>query len=167
MVMHMLSYENRRVWAPALAVQARGRHSNRFRRTWGYDVKTAKRNGAFDKALRLNKYEVKLARDASHIASMLYEQSMLAAVSETILEFEASYGRDDLKAFAHALLRRLELRGKPAAAKLLQDVIECGRLPEQVLSAPFGPASARNLVARKPKRPDSRKAQARETVKAA
>lgn len=65
---------------------------------------------------------MELSRGASHIASMLYEQSTLAAVRETILEFEASHARDDLRTFAHALLRRLEQRGNPAAGKGLRAV---------------------------------------------
>lgn len=125
-------------------------------------MKSAKQNGAFDEALRLNQYEVELARGASHIASMLYEESMLTAVRETMLQFESRYGHGDLKAFAHALLKRLELRGKPAAAKVLQDFIECGRLAEEVPSARPGPVSARKPVARKLKSTDSRKTKGRE-----
>ncbi|CAB3795299.1 hypothetical protein LMG28614_04146 [Paraburkholderia ultramafica] len=128
------------------------------------NVKPAKRNGTFDEAPRLNNYEVELARGASHIASTLYEESMLAAVRESILEFEASHGRDDLKTFAHALLGRLELRGKPAAAKVLQHFIERGRLPEEVTSASPGPVSARQPAARKRKSVDSRKAKTREAA---
>jgi hypothetical protein len=117
-------------------------------------VKALKRKGAFDEAPRLNKYEMELSRGASHIASMLYEQSMLAAVRETILEFEASHGRDDLRAFAHALLKRLEQRGKPAVGKVLREFIELGRLPEQTLSAP-----TRSVPTRMPVAPKSRRAQ--------
>jgi hypothetical protein len=124
--------------------------------TGGVDVKAQKQKGAFDEARRLNKYEMELSRGASHIGSMLYEQSMFAAVRETILEFEASHGRDDLITFAHALFRRLEQRGKPAAGKVLQHFIKCGRLPEEVPSAPPGLVSARWPVARKRKSMDSR-----------
>ncbi|MBC8752379.1 hypothetical protein OKW43_005717 [Paraburkholderia sp. WC7.3g] len=131
------------------------------------DVKAVKRNRASDEALRLNKYEVELARGASHIASTLYEESMLAAVRETILQFEAPHGRDDLMTFAHALLRRLELREKPAAAKVLHDFIECGRLPEEIPSTPPRPVSARKPVARKVDGTDSRKSEARVTAKGA
>jgi hypothetical protein len=127
-------------------------------------VKPAKRNGTFDEAPRLNKYEVELARGASSIASMLYGESMLAAVSESILEFEAVHGGDDLKRFAHAVPRRLEQRGKPAATRVLQDFIERGRLPEEVPSALPGPVSARQPAARKRKSADSREAKAREAA---
>jgi hypothetical protein len=146
-------------------MQSRGDTAEVLRITRGYDVKTVKRNRAFDEALHRNEYEVELARGTSHIASMLYEQSILAAVRETILEFEASHGRSDLKAFVHALLRRLELRGKPAAAKLLGDFIECGSLPAGVSRVPFAP-SARKSV-RKPESTDLRKARAGEAAKAA
>ena len=105
-------------------------------------------------------YEMELSRGASHIASMLYEQSMLTAVAETIREFEASHGRNDLKAFAHALRRRLEQRGKPAAAKVLQHFIEYGRLPDAVPGAPPGPVSAPTPGIRKVKSTTSRKANA-------
>jgi hypothetical protein len=127
-------------------------------------VKALKQDAAFDQAPRLNKYEMELSRGASHIASTLYEESMLAAVRETILEFEASHGRDDLKTFAHALLGRLEQRGKPAATRVLQHFIERGRLPREVSSAPPGPVSARQPAARKLKSTTSRKANAREAA---
>ncbi|WOD17075.1 hypothetical protein [Paraburkholderia kirstenboschensis] len=77
---------------------------------------------------------------------MLYEQSMLAAVRETILEFKALHGRDDLRTFAHAHLGRLEQRGKAAAGNGLREFIERGRLPEQTLSAPTRPVSTRKPV---------------------
>lgn len=83
-----------------------------------------------DDVRRLDGCEMELARGASHIASMLYEQTIHAAVTETLLEFEACSGREDLCAFAHALLLRLEKRGKPEAVRLLHHFIEHGRLPE-------------------------------------
>ncbi|CAB3810813.1 hypothetical protein [Paraburkholderia fynbosensis] len=127
-------------------------------------MKAVKQDAAFDQAPRLNQYEMELSRGASHIASTLYEESMLAAVSETILEFEASHGRDDLKAFAHALLGRLEQRGKPLAGKVLQHLIERGRLPEEVPSALPVPVSARKSVARKLKGTALRAANARQAA---
>jgi len=83
----------------------------------------------------MDQYEMELARAASHIASMLYEQSISAAVRETLLQFEASHGREDLKGYASALLERVEQRGKPEAVKALRDFIVRGRLPEQTLAA--------------------------------
>jgi hypothetical protein len=137
------------------------RHSSCFRRNRGARCEGTEKKGTFDEAPRLNKYEMELSRGASHIGSMLYEKSMFAAVRETILEFEASHGRDDLMTFAHALLRRLEQRGKPAAAKVLQHFIECGRLPVEVPSAPPGLVSAPCPVVRKRKSTDSRQPKAR------
>ncbi|WP_051377438.1 hypothetical protein [Paraburkholderia dilworthii] len=127
-------------------------------------MKAVKQDAAFDQAPHLSEYEMELSRGASHIASTLYEESMFAAVSETILEFEAAYGRDDLKSFAHVLLRRLEQRGKPLAGKVLQHVIERGRLPEEVPSAPPVLVSARKPASRKRQSADSREARAREAA---
>ncbi|WP_429575333.1 hypothetical protein [Paraburkholderia sp. UCT70] len=44
-------------------------------------MKAVKQDAAFDQAPRLNKYEMELSRGASHIASTLYEESMLAATT--------------------------------------------------------------------------------------
>ncbi|HUO61807.1 MAG TPA: hypothetical protein VMU24_14150, partial [Candidatus Acidoferrales bacterium] len=84
---------------------------------------------------------MELARGASHIASMLYEHSIRAAVTEILLQFEACHGPHDMKAFAHALLGRLEQRGKPESVKVICDFIEHGRLPEQTHGTPPGPVS--------------------------
>ena len=94
------------------------------------DVKAAKPKRSSDDIQRLVGCEMELARGSSHIASMLYERSIHAAVSETLLQFEAGHGREDLQAFAYALLGRLEQRGKPEAVRLLRDFIKQGRLPE-------------------------------------
>jgi hypothetical protein len=40
---------------------------------------------------------MELSGSASHIASMMYEHTILAAVTETIQEFEAPHGRNELK----------------------------------------------------------------------
>jgi hypothetical protein len=71
------------------------------------DVKAAKPNRSSADVQCLDGWEMEMARGASHIASMLYEQSIHAAVSETLLQFEACHGREALDAFAYALLRRL------------------------------------------------------------
>lgn len=94
-----------------------------------------------DDVRRLDGCEMELARGASHIASMLYEQTIHAAVRETLLEFKASNGRDDLRVFAHALLWRLEERGKPEAVRLLRHFVEHGRLPEPTASTSSIPES--------------------------
>ena len=89
-------------------------------------MKAAKRKRSSDAVRRFNGCEMELARGASHIASMLYEQSIRAAVRETLLQFEACHGREDLKGFASVLLGRLEQRGKPEAVKLLREFLEHG-----------------------------------------
>ncbi len=80
---------------------------------------------------------------------MLHEQSIHAAVRETLVQFKASHGRDDLKGFADALLSRLEQRGKPEAVKVLRDFLEEGRLTEETVSALPGPVSTRKSIAPK------------------
>lgn len=115
---------------------------------------------ASGEALLMNRYELELARGVSHVASTMYGESMLAAIRETIQAFEASYGRDDLKVFAHALLKRLKLRGKTLAANVLDDFIQSGRLPEKIADAPSGLVSARKSTPRK------RKGRALQTVNA-
>jgi hypothetical protein len=109
------------------------------RKNRGIDVKAAKPKRSSDDVRRFNGHEMELARGASHIASTLYEHSIRAAVRETLLQFEACHGPHDVKAFAHALLGRLEQRGKPEAVKVLDDFIEHGRLPEQTHGVPPKP----------------------------
>jgi hypothetical protein len=98
----------------------------------GIDVKGAKRKRSNDDVRRFNGCEMELARGASHIASMLYEHSIHAAVRETLLQFEAFHGREDLKGFAYALLGRLEQRCKPEAVKVLHDFIEHVSTPKAI-----------------------------------
>lgn len=114
---------------------------------------------------RMNNYEMELARGTSYIASMLYEETIRGAVRETVLLFEACHGRDDLKAFAHALLGSLEERRKLGAVRLLQRFIDSGRLPEQTSSAPTRPVSTRNSVAQNLRGIQSPKTKARERAK--
>jgi hypothetical protein len=95
----------------------------------GIDV-TAKPKRSSDDVQRLDGCEMELARGSSHIASMLYEQSIHAAVSETLLQFKAGPRREDLQAFAYALPARLEQRSKPETVRLLRDFTKQGRLPE-------------------------------------
>jgi hypothetical protein len=105
-------------------------------------VKPARGNGAFEETARLKVYEMELARATSHIASTLHEHTMLAAVAETIQDFQALHGCDDVRAFALALRGRLEQRGKSAAAGVLQHFAKCGNLPDEVPKAPHGPVPA-------------------------
>ena len=92
---------------------------------------------------------------------------MHAALRETVFLFEALYGRDDLKAFAHALIGRLGQRGRPGAVMVLREFIERGRLPEQTLSAPTRPVSIRKPVAQKWRSTQSGKISACEKAEAA
>jgi hypothetical protein len=105
-------------------------------------VKPAKGNGAFEETARLKVYEMELARATSHIASTLHEHTMLKAVAESIQDFQALHGRDDLRAFALTLRGRLEQRGKSAAARVLQHFAERGHLPDAVPKVPHRPVPA-------------------------
>ncbi|TCF96424.1 hypothetical protein BZM26_37800 [Paraburkholderia strydomiana] len=106
-------------------------------------MKRAKGNRAFEEIARLKVYEMELARATSHIASTLHEDTMLAAVAQTIQEFQANRGSDDLRAFALALRGRLEQRGKSAAARVLQHFVKCGNLPDAVPNASQGAVPVR------------------------
>ena len=110
-------------------------------------LKAAKRKRSSDDVGRLTGCEMELARGASHIASMLYEHSIRAAVREILLQFEACHGPHDVKAFAHALLGRLARQARVSQGDC--DFIEHGRLPEQTHGTPPGPASTRKPVAPK------------------
>ncbi|TCF96407.1 hypothetical protein BZM26_37895 [Paraburkholderia strydomiana] len=106
-------------------------------------MKPAKGKGAFEETARLKVYEMDLARATSHIASTLHEHTMREAVAESIQDFQALHGRDDLRAFALALRGRLEQRGKSAAARVLQHFAERGNLPDAVPNASQGTVPAR------------------------
>lgn len=122
------------------------RRGRRLPQNRAIDVRTAKRKRSSDDVRRFNGCEMELARGASHIASTLYEHSIRAAVRETLLQFEAYHEPQDVKAFAHALLGKLEQRGKPEAVKVLHDFIEHGRLPEQTHGTPPEPLSTRRTI---------------------
>lgn len=130
-------------------------------------MKAAKRKLLWDDVRRLDGCDMELARGASHIASMLYEHSMLLAVRETLLQFEACHRHHDVKAFAHALLGKLQQRGKPEAVKVLHDFIEHGRLPEPTSGAPHGPDSGRKRGAQSLRGIQPSMGKARATAKAA
>ena len=137
-------------WRAATRRQAFiSRSGRRLPQNRGIDVKAAKSKRSSDDVARLTGCEMELARGASHIASMLYEHSIRAAVREILLQFEACHGPHDVKAFAHALLGRLEQRGKPESVKVICEFIEHGRLPEQTHGTPPGPVSTRKPVAPK------------------
>ena len=157
-----------RDWRAATRQQAFiSRSGRRLPQYRGIDVKPAKRKRSSDDVRLLNGCEMELARGASHIASMLYEQSIRAAVRETLLQFEACHGRKDLKGYASALLGRLEQRGKPEAVKLLHDFLEHGCLPELTVGTPPGPVSTRKPVVPKQRVTRSLKIRAAATAEAA
>jgi hypothetical protein len=114
----------------------------------GIYMATGRRNGASGDAWFLKKYELELARGASHIASMLCEESMQTAVRETVLQFEATHGRDELKIFTHALARKLEERGRPKAVEALQRFVKRGQSSGGTPGATLG-TTAPHPVARK------------------
>lgn len=143
------------------------RRGRRLTENRGIDVKAAKRKRSTDDVRRFNGCEMELARGASHIASMLYEHSIHAAVRETLLQFEACHGREDLKGFADALLGRLEQRCKPEAVKVLHHFIEHGRLPEQTPGVPPKPVSTRKPIAPKQRFTQSRMSRAGAMTEAA
>ena len=98
------------------------------------DVSETKRKRESGDTGPMNHYETESARGASHIASMLYEQSIRAADRETLLQSEACHGREALEGYASALLARLEQRAKPQEVRVLRDLIDHGRLAEQRLT---------------------------------
>ncbi|MCP3725038.1 hypothetical protein M3I53_18225 [Paraburkholderia sp. CNPSo 3272] len=89
-----------------------------------------RRKRAVVDALWLTEHEMELARGVSHIASMLHEESMQAAIRETLHQFEAAHGREDLKIFARALATKLKERGDLRAVEALQGFITRGRSPD-------------------------------------
>lgn len=91
------------------------------------------------------RYEVDLARGASHIASMLYADSIKSALLETLLAFEKQHGRGDYRIFMSALAQRLENRDRAQAVAMLRYLMEHGDLKGFASSAP---ASGRPTLAR-------------------
>ncbi|MCP3717762.1 hypothetical protein M3I56_20655 [Paraburkholderia sp. CNPSo 3281] len=72
---------------------------------------------------------MELARSASHISSMLHEESMQAAIKETLLQFEAAHGPEELKKFTRALAMKLEERGNLRAVEVLLGFVKRGPSP--------------------------------------
>ena len=88
--------------------------------------------------------EMNLARGASHIASMLYADSIQSALLETLRAFEKEHGRGDYRIFMSALAQRLEDRGRPQAVAMLRYLMEHDDLGGFVSSAPkSAPVSGR------------------------
>jgi hypothetical protein len=120
------------------------------------------RKWSLDEARCAEAYEMELARGASHIASMLYEDGIRAAFRETVLLFEDLHGRNDLKIFVHVLLGKLEQRGKEEAVKVLQEFLSRGRL-QPISSGPLESVSARRPVTRKSRSSQNPKTKSRKS----
>ena len=73
-------------------------------------------------------YFIEIARQTSHISSMLSSSSLLAELLSTVNSFTASYGPADLRHFLLLLKQALEERGRPEAVKLLLHYLEYGQL---------------------------------------
>lgn len=117
----------------------------------------AKRRKSSSEAARfLQEFEAELARGASHIASMLYAESLHAAVQETARTFETSYGREDLELFLQALAEKLETRGRPDAAAVVRSLTESDPPPASPQHAE-NPLPVRRPTASKKKRTRLRK----------
>lgn len=114
------------------------------------------RKNSSEVVLLLQECEAELARGASHIASMLYAESLHAAVQETARSFEMSYGREDVDLLLQALAEKLETRGRPDAAAVVLSLIESGRPPAPTQHAE-DPVPERRATAAKKKRTRSRK----------
>lgn len=85
-------------------------------------MKASERTRIAEEVRCRQKYEVELAQGASHIASMLYTDTLKAAVRETASVFADRHGRQDLQLFLSALAFQLEQRGRYDAVPVLQDV---------------------------------------------
>jgi hypothetical protein len=87
-------------------------------------MKASERTRMSGEARCRKEYQVELAQGASHIASMLVEQTIKAAVQETVHLFAARNGEQDVLIFLYALTTEMERRGRPEALKILQEVTE-------------------------------------------
>lgn len=70
-----------------------------------------------------DKYELDIARGASHVASMLYPHTINKAIEDTVREFQSQYGHEDIQVFLKLLLRELKRRNRPEAVALLKRLI--------------------------------------------
>ncbi|SAL82523.1 hypothetical protein AWB68_06553 [Caballeronia choica] len=109
-------------------------------------MKASERTRIAEEVRCRQKYEVELAQGASHIASMLYSDTLKAAVTETASAFADLHGRQDLRLFLSALASQLEQRGRYDAVPVLQDVAKrCDRFDEYLATLgarPSRPTSA-------------------------
>ncbi len=90
----------------------------------GSAMKASERTRASGEARCRKEYQVELAQGASHIASMLVEQTIKAAVQETVHLFAERNGIQDVPIFLYALMTEMERRERPEALKILQEVAE-------------------------------------------
>jgi hypothetical protein len=114
-------------------------------------MRAKRRKNSSEAAQFLQGCEAELARGASHIASMLYAESLHAAVQETARSFEISYGREDVELLLQALAEKLETRGRPDAAAVVRSLTESGRPPAPPQHAE-NPLPVRRPTASKKKR---------------
>ena len=113
-------------------------------------MKPRERSHALQESKLETRYEVDPARGASHIASMLYADSIQSALLETLRAFEKEHGRGDYRIFMSALAQRLEDRGRPQAVAMLRHLMEHDDLGGFVSSAPkTAPVSGRPTRARR------------------
>ncbi|WP_207004816.1 hypothetical protein [Trinickia mobilis] len=75
------------------------------------------------------RYELELARGASHLASTMSYATLEAAMVETVADFVKLHGDDDLPVFLELLSRRLSERKKPEAASAIRILKDSGRPP--------------------------------------
>jgi hypothetical protein len=87
-------------------------------------MKRSERTRVAEEARGWQEYEVELAQGASHIASMLYPDTLRAAVQETVDAFVDRYGGEDLRMFVSALTTKMKQRHRPNVVPILLDVAE-------------------------------------------
>jgi hypothetical protein len=73
-------------------------------------------------------YFVEVARQTSHISSVLSPASLLAELLGTVKSFTAVHGAEDLRHFLLLLMQGLEERGRPEAVSLILHYLEYGQL---------------------------------------
>ncbi len=73
-------------------------------------------------------YFLELARQTSHISSVLSPASLLAELLATVNSFTTHHGVKDLRHFLLLLMQGLEERGRPEAVSLILHYPEYGQL---------------------------------------
>jgi hypothetical protein len=105
-----------------------GRYTNRKPGQNGFDKipRTRPKSELVECSVR---YELELARGASHLSSTMSYATLEAAMVETVAEFVKQHGDDDLPVFLELLSRRLSERKKPEAASAIRILKDSGRPP--------------------------------------